>query len=195
MNIINSFILKLTIIEIDKKNIVFDPEVQTYCINPGFKCPNYGHSWACPPEAPYLDKILREYVKFFLIYEKFDIKEYIREKRKKFPKRDEKKLRNAFYRDNFMRNSIEENVNAFINKYDEKYNEILVLWDGHCRVCEKNKEKCTYDSGSECRYPNEIRYSMEAVGINVTETVKNLNLDIEWPPKHYAYRFSLVCLK
>ena len=185
----------MTSIEIDWTQIIFDPKVQTYCNNPKFKCPNYGHSWACPPEAPYLDKILREYKRFFLIYKKYDINEYIREKKKKFPKRDEEKLRNAFYREDFMRDWIENDVNIFINEYNEEFEETLVLWDGHCRVCEKKQEKCTYDSGSECRYPNEIRYSMEAVGINVTETVQNLNLDIEWPPKNHAYRFSLICLK
>jgi hypothetical protein len=36
---------------------------------------------------------------------------------------------------------------------------------------------------------------MEAVGIHVTDTVKNLNLDIEWPPTNHVYRFGLVCLK
>ncbi|MHA1256098.1 MAG: DUF2284 domain-containing protein, partial [Promethearchaeota archaeon] len=55
-------------------------------------------------------------------------------------------------------------------------------------------KKCTYDSGKQCRYPNKKRYSMEAVGIHVTNTVKNLNLDIEWPPVNYYYRFGLICI-
>lgn len=185
----------MTLIEIDRAKIIFDPKVQTYCNNPKFKCPNYGHSWACPPEAPYLEKILREYTKFFLIYEKYDINDYIREKKKEFPKRTEKKLRYAFYRENFMRDWIEEDISAFIRENSKKTEAIFVLWDGHCRVCEKKNQNCTHDSGLNCRYPNDIRYSMEAVGINVTETVKNLNLNIEWPPKNHAYRFGLICLR
>jgi len=55
--------------------------------------------------------------------------------------------------------------------------------------------KCTYDSGEPCRYPNKKRYSMEAVGIHVTNTVKDLNLDIEWPPVNYYYRFGLICIR
>ncbi|MFW9770939.1 MAG: DUF2284 domain-containing protein, partial [Candidatus Thorarchaeota archaeon] len=52
-----------------------------------------------------------------------------------------------------------------------------------------------YQSNKPCRYPNEIRYSMEAVGIDVDKTVKKLNIKLEWPPKNYAYRFSLICFK
>ncbi|MHA2131125.1 MAG: DUF2284 domain-containing protein, partial [Promethearchaeota archaeon] len=72
----------------------------------------------------------------------------------------------------------------------------LVLLGGFCRVCYNQKDKgCTYDSGDPCRYPDRRQYSMEAVGIHVTDTVKNLNLDIEWPPTNHVYRFGLVCLK
>ncbi|MHA1412798.1 MAG: DUF2284 domain-containing protein, partial [Promethearchaeota archaeon] len=49
--------------------------------------------------------------------------------------------------------------------------------------------------GQPCRYPDKIRYSMEAVGINVTETVRKLNFKIEWPPKKHVYRFGVACLK
>ena len=185
----------MTWIEIAREKIIFDPKVQTYCNNPRFKCPNYGHNWACPPEAPYLDNILTKYTYFFLVYEKFDLKAYISEKKSRFPNRSEEKIKNAFYREQFMRDWIEQDIKKFVENLERKYEEIFILWDGHCRVCEKVQKNCSYDEGIACRYPTDIRYSMEAVGINVTETVKNLNLDIEWPPKNYAYRFSLVCLK
>ncbi len=185
----------MTRIEIKREKIIFDPKVQTYCNNPRFRCPNYGHNWACPPEAPYLDNILTNYTRFYLIYEKFDLKGYIKEKKSKFPTHNEEKIINSFYRENFMRDWIEEDIRRFIKKFEGKFKEIFILWDGHCRVCEKEQKMCTHDEGLECRYPNDIHYSMEAVGIDVTETVKNLNLDIEWPPKNHAYRFSLACVK
>ena len=84
----------------------------------------------------------------------------------------------------------------FLEKCQNNYKEKLVLWDGFCRICYNSQDKkCTYDSGKPCRYPNKKRYSMEAVGIDVTKTVKNLNFDLEWPPKDFVYRFGLVCLK
>ncbi|NHJ22999.1 MAG: DUF2284 domain-containing protein [Candidatus Lokiarchaeota archaeon] len=166
-------------IEINKDTIVFDPEVQTYCNNPKFKCPNYNHSWACPPKAPYLEEQILQFKKFFLIYVK---KELIKNK-------------NAYFkRYEFMRDDIEEEVARFIKENKNDYNEIKILWDGHCRICQKEGKKCTIDEGIPCRYPDDIKYSMEAVGINVTETVRKIQIDIEWPPKNHIFRFGLVCL-
>ena len=44
-------------------------------------------------------------------------------------------------------------------------------------------------------YPDKKRYSMEAVGIDVTAVTKNLNIPIEWPPTNHIYRFGLICFK
>ena len=167
-------------IEIAKKDIVFDHKVQTYCNNPNFKCPNYGHSWACPPEAPYLEEKIKQFERFFLIYIKYDV--------------DKEKEKN-FRQYEFMRAKIEEEISNFIQNNTIEYNAIQILWDGHCRLCEKEGKRCTIDEQLPCRYPDEIRYSMEAIGINVTETVRKIGLEIEWPPRNHIYRFGLICLK
>ena len=167
-------------IEITKKDIVFDPKVQTYCNKPHFKCPNYGHSWACPPKAPYLEEKIKQFERFFLIYIKHNID---KEKKKDFRQYE------------FMRENIEEEISNFIQNNTIEYNAIQILWDGHCRICEKEGKRCTIDEQIPCRYPDEIRYSMEAIGINVTETVRKIELEIEWPPTNYIFRFGLICLK
>jgi predicted metal-binding protein len=167
-------------IEITKDIIVFDPEVQTYCNNPKFMCPNFGHSWACPPEAPYLEEQVFQYNRFFLVYIKKELKE-------------NKKA--TFKQYEFMRDYMEEEIARSIKEIKTEHNEIQILWDGHCRICQKEKKKCTIDEGVPCRYPDDIKYSMEAVGINVTETARKIDLDIEWPPKNHIFRFGLICLK
>ena len=179
--------------KINLKQIIFDPEVQTYCNNPKFKCPNYGHSHACPPEAPYLEEEVSRFRDFYLVYYKFDLEEFVKKIKKKFPKRSKEKIIRSFYRKNILRDHLEEEIHKLVDKYQENFKEILILWDGFCRVCYKENKNCTFDSGEPCRY--QPRYSMEAVGINVDETVKNVNLEMEWPPLHFAYRFGLVCLK
>jgi predicted metal-binding protein len=182
-------------IEIRFEDLEFDKSVQTFCISAKFKCPNYGHSWACPPEAPYLEEQVSKFKKFFLIYSKFDLTSHVKEIKAKHPKRSEESIRNKFFLDSYMRDTQEKEILQFIEDYDKPYKEILILWDGHCRLCyTKDKKKCTYDSGKQCRYPNKKRYSMEAVGIHVTNTVTNLNLDIEWPPVNNYYRFGLICI-
>ena len=179
--------------EIEFKDIEFSPEVQTFCNNPNFKCPNYGHSHACPPVAPYLEEKVSKFREFYLMYYKFDLDGYVKQVKAKHPKRSTKKIRTSFYRKNILRDHLEKEIENFINTFDGKYEEKLVLWDGFCRVCYKEKKTCTHDSGEPCRY--QPRYSMEAVGINVDQTVRNANFEMEWPPVHNAYRFGLICFK
>ncbi len=180
-------------VKISFKQIMFDPIVQTFCNNPEFKCPNYGHSHACPPIAPYLEEEVSSYKDFYLIYYKFDLDRYINDEKSKYSKRSTEKILNSFYHKDILRDHLEEEINEFLIKFDGKFEEKLVLWDGFCRICSKEKKSCTYDSGEPCRY--EPRYSMEAVGINVDQTVRNTNFEMEWPPVHNAYRFGLVCFK
>lgn len=186
----------MPILEIKFKDIIFDQNVQTYCINSNFKCPSYGHSWACPPEAPYLEREVSQYIKFYLIFVKFNLGSYIEKEKLRHPKRNETSIRNAFFMKNLLRDRLEKEIKLFINEYQNSYEEKLILWDGFCRLCFNEKDKgCTYDAGDPCRYPDKKRYSMEAVGIDVTQTVKNLNFNLEWPPNKHVYRFGLVCLK
>lgn len=169
--------------EIPKDVIIFDPIVQSYCNNPEYLCPFYGKSWACPPEAPYLENEIMSYDKFYLIYTKFEIQ-----------KKGDNKSRTSFrYKD--MREIMEQEMEKFLNQHRKEFKEIKILWDGHCRVCEKENKKCSIEEDVPCRYPDKIRYSMEAVGIDVTQTVKKLDIDIEWPPINHVYRFGLVCVK
>ncbi|MFX1314345.1 MAG: DUF2284 domain-containing protein [Promethearchaeota archaeon] len=186
----------MPILKIKLEDIFFDPKVQNYCVNPNFKCPNFGHSWACPPETPYLEEEVANYQKFFLVYVKFNLREYYKEEKIKNPKKSEESIKNAFFMKNFLRDNLEHEIVNFIEQIQNPYREKLILWDGFCRVCYNKRDKgCNYDSGNPCRYPNKKRYSMEAVGIDVTKTVKNLNFDIEWPPNDFIYRFGLICIK
>ncbi|MBY9005882.1 MAG: hypothetical protein KGD63_03905 [Candidatus Lokiarchaeota archaeon] len=69
--------------EIKKNQIIFEHEVQSYCNKESYKCPNYEHSWACPPVSPYLEQEISEYTLFFLIYYNFSLKNYVDDFKKK----------------------------------------------------------------------------------------------------------------
>ncbi len=186
----------LPFLEIKLGDIFFDPKVQIFCVNPHFKCPIYGHSWTCPPEAPYLEETISKYKRFYLIYVKINLKEYVQKKKVENPKRSEKSIKNEFFMKNLLRDKLEREIFEFIKIFQSLNEEKLILWDGFCRICSNKEDKgCTYDSGDPCRYPDKKRYSMEAIGIDVTKTVINLNFNLEWPPTNTVYRFGLVCLK
>jgi predicted metal-binding protein len=179
--------------EIEYEDIVFDKKVQSFCVNSQFKCPYYAHSWACPPEAPYLEEKISKYSHFFLIYTKFNLAAYVASNQKKYPERSKQQIINRFYAKSLTRDDLEEEVQQFLKEFKRNSENSLILWDGHCRICEqKGYKNCAYEQNEECRFPQEIRFSMEAVGIHVTKTVQNLGLEIEWPPKKYYYRFALA---
>lgn len=183
-------------LEIILRDLIFDPKVQTYCISTNFKCPSYGHSWACPPEAPYLEEFVSKFNKFYLIYYKLNLNEHIDKIKDNYPEMSESQLKNKLLVGNLLRSRLENEINKFIEDNQGKYTEKLVLWDGFCRTCFNERDKgCTYDSGQPCRYPDKKRYSMEAVGIDVDRTTKNLKIPIEWPPSNHVFRFGLVCFK
>lgn len=46
----------------------------------------------------------------------------------------------------------------------------------------------------KCRYPKEARSSMEAMGINVVETIRKVDLDIEFPTTEFVTFVGLVLL-
>jgi len=182
-------------VEIHFDNIVFDKEVYSYCINDKFTCPNYNHSYSCPPAAIYLKERVSEFKNFFLIYSKHDLDAYISEVKKKHPKRSEQRIKNSF----FLKGSYDEiygQIAQFLDSYKEPYEECLIIWPEKCKICDNKQDgECTYDSGELCRYPQKMRHSMTGAGINTNATVSNLHIDLEWPPVKYAYRFSLVCFK
>lgn len=179
--------------EIKIEQIIFEPDVQSYCNTKDYKCPNYNHSWACPPVSPYLEYEVAKYSRFYLIYYKFNLNAYINKYQKKNSSKNNKEILYSLYSQYIIRDHLEEEILNFLKEYKAIYKEKLILWDGFCRKCYKEKLSCTYDKKMPCRY--NLRYSMEAVGINVDKTVRNIGINIEWPPIENVYRFGLVCFK
>ncbi len=190
----------MPVIQIKYEDIYFDPKVQEMCVSTSFQCPFYGHSWSCPPNSPYLEKALSTYKEFYLVYSLFDLEEYIK-KEKERTKRSEFYIKNTFLLTKSMESlDLEEEFNKFISQYKEEYKKRLFLYDGTCKYCKiQDLGACSYDNGEPCRFPKEMRYSMESVGIDVISTVRELKkkqlIDIEYPSNKYSYRFGLACFK
>ncbi len=187
----------MPVAEIKYEDLVFDPAVQKLCVTPKFSCPHYGHSWACPPEAPFMKETLAKYRKFYLVYFGVNLDEYVQAQRKKHSRWSDTTIRNSIYSSKLLQEGYEVDLKKFLDSYNEPYSEKLVFWcGGSCDLCENPQDGgCTHDAGQPCRKPSEIHYSMEAVGMLVNETVKKAGINIEWPPVHWTYRIGLVCYK
>ncbi len=180
-------------IEISFKDIIFDPNVHSYCVSKKFTCPNYGTSWSCPPAADILDTKIATYNRFFLIYIKIDQNEFILEHIEDLNYTHipvfQRKL------NDLINKQANREISFFLQTLNEDKENIFVLWPEKCKICENASKKCTYLTQQPCRNPEERHYSMTGAGVNMDRTAKNINIALEWPPKKYTYRFGLVCLK
>ena len=107
-------------VKINFDDIVFDREVYSYCLNDKFKCPNYNHSYSCPPAATFLKDRVSQFKEFYLVYSKHDLDAYIKEVKKKHPKRSEQRIRNSFFLKGSY-NEIYEEISRFLDNYKETY--------------------------------------------------------------------------
>lgn len=119
-------------------------------------CPHYNLSYTCPPNSPKFTEYAKNYEHSLVI---------------------------AMYMNIDNGNSI-ETVHPYLRRVlsdlliplEEKFNGLLSD-GGRCRYC----EKCTYIDNLPCRYPDRIRFSMEAMGIDLDKVCKDiLNHSILW---------------
>lgn len=104
---------------------------------------------------------MKKYRKLKLIIAKFDFEKYIHLMQQKNPNWSQKQIRCVLY--------WQSQIKKILKKEIQKYHPDLVL-------------SCGSGIGT---------YSMEAVGIDVMNSLKKLNFPIEIKPQHYVH---LVCL-
>jgi|AGTN01.3.fsa_nt_gi Predicted metal-binding protein len=147
---------------IDPKNVVTANWVRQKC---RFGCVNYGTRLACPPFSPSPDetrKVLGEYTKAYLVG--FD------GLLQSGAESTEGTAMSWTEHGNHIRKTLFElERHAFLSGYYKAFSYDI----GTCKKC----EKCVVTDGrTTCRFPTELRPSMEAAGIDVYATVRNAGL-------------------
>ncbi|MBN2160359.1 MAG: DUF2284 domain-containing protein [Spirochaetes bacterium] len=133
-------------------NILFEKKINpadiTISPRPAWKCrtcPNYGKTPSCPPHAPSWQEA-RQWIGHFksAIFIKFDIEvgDYREEKRK------------------VLRHLLEKEREYFRN--GSLY--ASALFPGECNIC----DECAFAAGGACVFPEMVRPSVDALGIEVT---------------------------
>jgi len=164
-------------------------------------CPNYGKTLACPPYTPTAEefrKIVREYS--YALFMKF-------KSRAKADAKLAKHLSKA-ETDSTVPKYVKEKMQRFWTAWkDDKIKMLSVVLDlekaamskgyplviglvsGHCQLC----EKCTLDRNT-CVSPAKVRYSEEAVGVNVQATAKNAGIKFTYPFDKNPESFALILI-
>lgn len=181
---INNKLVNVECIEVQKDTIIFTKKTRFWCTRP-YKnnkkgCPNHGKNPLCPPNAPYLEKFIKSYKYFYLIYIIFDFKQY-KEKMKIIHKDwSEDQLGNRW----FWQSQVKVHLRLFIESLF-KLNKSKGLYLVFCGSGLKSSKIIKQDK----------IYSMEAIGIFVFRTLKNNNIKYEINPKNNIKLVSLLCSK
>lgn len=134
----------------------------------GFKekcdeCGKCGKFWSCPPFDFDIEEFWKKYSTVFVLAMKV----------KPDPKYRGQKFDEA---------TVQKILDETLNKANELLAGELYVWEkkmpgsvslsgGSCIYCEK---PCTRESGEPCRHPEDMRYSLEAMGANVGKTITDL---------------------
>lgn len=135
------------------ENLVFEERVRLKC----FQCRNYRTKWTCPGRLPAFDfpRLLGEYEHMAVIVAKSDgvIEEQIREAGNNLH-------RAMLYLEKELFNRNEPMAVSFIG--------------GSCELC---KDGCSKDA---CVHPEQARIPWDATGCNVTRTLANIGIEVDF---------------
>ena len=158
----------ITIHEISPSKIEFEERVKLKC----FFCNRYNQKWTCPPKIPKVDYeqiIKKEYSEAIILEYKLKVNddnfEEIRTKTTNYLHKTMLDLEKYLYKNNC---SI---ATSFIG--------------GSCKLC----KNCNPE---HCNNPLLARIPMEATGINVLKTMKNIGVEIKFPITDSLSRFGLL---
>ena len=159
---------KLELHQITSDKIIFEEAVKLNC----FYCKNYDNKWTCPPRIPDLDykTILSGYTNIAVILYKTDV-----------DADNFEMLRNK------STNVVHESI-LFLEKFlwENDYPMVISFIGGSCKLC---KNGC---ASGKCANKGIARIPIEALGINVIKTMKNINIDIIFPPTLSLMRCGMI---
>ena len=174
-------LIQIRKIKIDSKSIKFTKKTRLWCQLPYPNhpkgCPNYYKNPNCPPSAKFMKKILSDYLHFYLIYAKFDLKIQKERMLLLHPNWSNRQANCLLY----WQNSVKKELKNYIKKiYIMNKNFDLFLLS-----CGSGFNSNDYNQGKV--------YSMEAAGIDVFKTLKNNNISFEIKPKNKVLLITLLC--
>lgn len=169
-------------------NPLIDHSVRNLCAKPypGHPkgCPNFNHKYGCPPGAQLFDNVFDISKPVFAIYNQFDLKSHIERMREANPEWSKAQLSCCLYWQNTARKQLSKEVLKFIY-HDELY--------GRCHVAMAPYKGIIGDLKNWTH--RIIQSPPEAMGVNITETMKNAGIILEWPPETVTYQIALAGIK
>jgi hypothetical protein len=136
---------------------------QSYPLHPK-GCQNYGHKESCPPEAPIISDVIDLERPVYAIWTVFDFGGHIRKMKELHPDWSQRQLECCLYWQGTARKKLHEEI---INR---KWGFVEQLGINFY----------------------EVFTCPEAMGVNVTDTMKSIGEILEWPPVTKTYQVAIA---
>lgn len=160
---------------VSTRDVVVDERTRLKCQVP--LCPHYNRTLLCPPNVPpvsWFKSVLDRYDRAVLLQVRVDIPEDCSE--------EQGVLEGAIKLHRIV-NKVEKAA------YNLGFRFAAGLIGGACRLC---PECIGVYSSAPCRHPYEARPSMEAMGIDVYETLAKVGLTLKFPPEREVLWTGIV---
>lgn len=133
------------------------------------QCPSHGNSWGCPPYAFDPETVSNGFKTVTLMGTTIEFDEATRAE-----------CTTAEMSRSVATQAMQEVWKTLLPELYEKERQVKGsrCFTFRCTLC---PEGCTRPEGKPCRYPDRLRYSLEAVGFDVTAAASDLlGIDLEW---------------
>ncbi len=153
----NNFKINMKLIEIDFLLKFYNKkEVHGYCLS----CTDFNKNWSCPTHDFNEYEYLKKYKYAYIISGEINIDEELNKNEIVEKFENERRI--------FSNLLIDE---------EQYHNDSIALIAGNCYKC----DKCSKLDGKECVLKDEMRYSLESLGLKVSDVLKEvLNQEILW---------------
>jgi predicted metal-binding protein len=165
---------------------VIDYSVRGLCCKPyplhKNGCPNFNHKEGCPPNAKLFDKVFDLNKPIYAIYNVFDFKSHVEKMRAANPGWSQAQLTCCLYWQNGARKQLSTEIFRFLHehaRFDVNLYVAVALYKGLEKDLKHWSDRI-------------IPSPPEAMGVNLTATMKNAGIELEWPPVEKAYQIALA---
>lgn len=117
-------------------------------------CKNYGQKWSCPPYSPSFRQFVKEYGWLNVFYMKIYLHQF-------------SYIKNPYLKVKAGNSVLKSKADKFLGMMSQKYGGAYIS-TGSCRRCKPCKCKLSLP----CAHPEQMAYSFEALGVDVSQLVK-----------------------
>jgi len=162
----------LMVFKAQKVEPIYKPAVRALCCKRyaghPYGCPNFGKRPDCPPDAPLLPEFFDTTHPFWALWVDFDLEQWVATMQAGHPGWSYGQCANLRYWQPKARKFLREHAEKWAANYSARWKDLT------------------------CEQGFELASNPEAMGIDVTSTMKRIGVHLEWPPKKIVRKIYLL---